>query len=192
MLISANLHANSAKELEAVFVGCNADDTAAKDAALDALLPLNPTKDPGLAKNFDKIANGLWRVNHAPHIRVLEKLLFTPLDVYYDLENGEMFSYVKYNLFGLEGHLCASGVLLCASTPILCTVDWRRVWADFQKGEPSREEDVEKHWCVSLIQLCVCKPCSSKCVGVSYVYLSKVLCVCVFPVCWAPKSWQGR
>ena len=142
--ISANLHANSAKELESVFVGCNTDDTEAKDAALDALLPLNPTKDPGLAKNFDKIANGLWRVNHAPHIRVLEKLLFTPLDVYYDLENGEMFSYVKYNLFGLEGHLCASGSYSSLNAHT-CTVDWSEVWADFQKGEPSRR-GCGKHW----------------------------------------------
>jgi hypothetical protein len=141
----------SAREIEAVFVGSNACDIAEKDACLEALLPLNPIKDPGLAKNFNRVANGLWRVNHAPHIRVLEKLLFTPLDVYYELQNGAMFSYVKFNFFGLRGHLCASGSYSSVDAHT-CTIEWEKIWTDFEQKEPSREADVEKHWLPSVIQ----------------------------------------
>ena len=141
----------SARELEAVFVGGNTGDIRSKDASLEALLPLNPTKDPGLAKNFNKVANGLWRVNHAPHIRALEKLLFTSLDVYYELQKDEMFSYVKFNFFGLRGHLCASGSYSSVDAQT-CTIEWENIWTDFGKEQPSRVDEVDKHWLPSIIQ----------------------------------------
>ena len=37
---------------------------------------INPTEAPGLSKNYEKFASGDWKVQYAPHIRILEKILF--------------------------------------------------------------------------------------------------------------------
>ena len=140
-------------------------------------------KDPGLTRNYRGVADGLWRVEHAPHIRnLLEPLLFTDFDVYYQLKQGRMWSYVKFKTRfnpGICGHLNAAGTYdsIDADTT---TIEWERVWLDFNEDTPSTEEETSKHVLPAVVQA-VGKASFVKGVSVFPVsYLSERLIVFTF------------
>ena len=130
-----------------------------KSSALVASLEaLNPTNNPGLAASFEKHAKGVWRVTYAPHIRAVEKLFFTSFDVYYFLEAGKLFSFVRFStdLFGrrlLSGHLNASGTYGSLSESET-TITWDYVWCDFRPKEegPSDLSLPSTHFLPQIIQ----------------------------------------
>ncbi len=144
------------KELESRFVGGNSGaPSAEKDSWVGELEALSsPIEKPGLRNQYGKVANGLWRVSHAPHIRnLLQPLLFTDFDVFYELQDGEMFSFVKFNFkpIGLQGHLCTYGTY-AEVDEATTTIEWDRVWFDFDPDRPSKREEVDKHVLPMLIQ----------------------------------------
>jgi hypothetical protein len=127
-------------------------------SALETLITMNPTLQPGNESNFKKYAKGLWRVSYAPHIRTLEKVLFTSFDVFYALDNASLESYVKFKtrLFGIDlfqGHLCASGTYGSLNENET-TITWDQVWCDFNTFEqgPSKSNEISIHFLPQIVQ----------------------------------------
>lgn len=149
---------NAQQVLESKFIGHGnrVGSSKEKDAWVRELEQLSsPIADAGLEKNYKKVAKALWRVSHAPHIRnLLEPLLFSEFDVYYDLSKkaGEMTSYVKFRFkpLGLTGHLNAAGTYdeLDARTT---SISWESIWMDFEET-PTAVTEVEKHVLPSIVQ----------------------------------------
>ena len=126
-----------------------------KDVWVQELEPLSPIKSPGLKAQFSKVATGLWRVSHAPHIRnLLQPILLTDFDVYYQLQGGTMWSFVKYTFRPfpkIRGHLCTYGTY-SEVDDTTSTIEWDRVWLDFETDRPSKVDETDRHILAGPIQ----------------------------------------
>jgi hypothetical protein len=146
------------KALESRFLGGgNGGPTSSeeKDLWVKELEKLDsPIQSPGLQKQHEKVATGLWRVTHAPHIRnLLQPLLLTDFDVYYQLDKGKMYSFVKFVFRPfpkIRGHLCTYGSYgeVDENTS---TIEWDSVWLDFD-DKPSKVRETERHVLAGPIQ----------------------------------------
>ena len=93
---------------------------------------MNPTPLPGLSTNYAKYSKGVWRVIYAPHIRTLEKVLFTNFDVSYTMDmkgKGTITSNVKFENQIISGHLNAQGRYDSTGEDEVKLV-WDRLWTD--------------------------------------------------------------
>jgi len=116
----------------------------------------SPIADAGLEKNYRKVAKGLWRVSHAPHIRnLVEPLLLSEFDVYYDLgrkREGEIQSFVKFRFkpLNLRGHLNAAGTYQEIDKDT-ASISWASIWLDLEE-EPTSVIEREKHILPNAVQ----------------------------------------
>ena len=64
-----------------------------------------------------------------------------------------MWSFVKFAFkpLALQGHLSASGVYYSIDEDKTGII-WQQIWTDFESTQPSRQQEIDKHWLPSLIQ----------------------------------------
>lgn len=129
-------------------------DDYLNDAVVEELQKLNPTSNPGAASSFERYAKGLWNVVYAPHITSIESILGVEFEVFYILDGkGQAISNVKFQHkpLRIDGWLNVKGSYGSIDND-RCTVQWDRVWCDFEKQSPSKFDEVEKHWLPDLVQ----------------------------------------
>jgi hypothetical protein len=121
-------------------------------AVVQQLVAMSPISAPGLASNYEPVAKGLWRVVSAPHIRALEKVLFTTFDVSYCLDGcGAIKSNVLFQNALFSGWLNAEGTYSSLSDSDT-NIRWERLWLDINTKAPSASTEVERHVLPELVQ----------------------------------------
>lgn len=107
-------------------------------------------------KSSSRIATGSWKIRHAPHISLLEKVLFTKFDVSYIFPDSRqpysLISNVRYTspLFG-TGHLSTAGKYEMTQSQE-CKIVWDKIWWDIKREGPSSYDDIKSHVLPSIIQ----------------------------------------
>jgi len=110
------------------------------EVILDRLVRLNPTSSPGAFQGFGGVAEGRWRVAHAPHIAKTSGLVGAVFDpIFYDLSppdklrgGGDIQSHVRYSLLGgnVKGWLSTSGTYGTNDGDSISNVEWDEAWWD--------------------------------------------------------------
>ena len=156
-ILRSELKTNLMKSLDFEKQANNIDDIVKN------LIDVNPTTTPCDKTSLIKFSTGRWQICYAPHIRVLEKILLTSFDVFYDFDISRdsssrdsfgLTSNVYYNskLFG-SGWLNTQGKVTSVSDTI-CQINWENIWWDVnsQIMKASALTDVKKHILPELIQ----------------------------------------
>ena len=123
----------------------------------DGIISKLKLEKPSSFKSLSKIATGCWKVKYAPHINILEKVLFTKFEVSYLFPNSlspySLISNVRYTsrLFG-TGHLNTAGKYEITQDGKECRIVWDKIWWDLNKDTPSTYKNVEDHILQSAIQ----------------------------------------
>ena len=97
---------------------------------------------------------GFWQICYAPHILLLQRLLFVSFKVYYNfLDSNQLDSYVFYSskIFG-QGWLNTKGSFVIDND--VCRIVWDKIWWDFNTQEegPSSSNEKEQHVFADTIQ----------------------------------------
>jgi len=118
----------------------------AMEQAIKILKASNPTPNPGEWNSQDKtsqLADGQWEVLYAPHMFILQKVLFTEFAPRYILgsANGQntILSNVRYQsaLFG-AGWLNAAGTYYSVDADTV-GINFERFWWDHDVDQPSAD-----------------------------------------------------
>ena len=129
------------------------NDPLAKDKELiEGLLDRICESDPKTKTSLNDL--GFWQICYAPHILILQRVLFTSFKVYYNfLDSNQLESNVFYssNIFG-QGWLNTKGFFIIEKG--VCSITWNEVWWDFNTQEegPSGSDEKDKHVLCNVIQ----------------------------------------
>jgi len=154
------------------------------DEYVSKLESSNPTASPGLSKNYEPLAKGLWQVAYAPHIRILERVLRTKFQVSYCLDGqGYLKSNVKFTNAFVSGWLNAQGTYTSRGDAET-SIKWDRVWADVSTSNiasPSAEGETGKHFFPSLVSVLGQKGFIEPISRFPVSYLDDSVCIFKFP-----------
>lgn len=97
---------------------------------------------------------GTWKICYAPHIQMLQRVLFTTFEVYYNfIDSSQLESNVFYSskIFG-EGWLNTKGTFLVQDS--VCSITWDNIWWDLntQQRGPSECDERNRHILPGIIQ----------------------------------------
>jgi len=144
--------------------------TALLDELVEKLIEASQSTGSNRMSNIQQKATGTWKVQFAPHINTLEKLLLTTFEVTYTFPPSSsardaqsidrpLLSNARYHsrLFG-SGHLNTSGrysiVVGDSDSVPVCKIVWDCIWWDLESAEagPSSLDEVSKHVMAGVIQ----------------------------------------
>lgn len=129
------------------------NDPVAQDRELiDELLDKICASEPKAKTPLSDL--GFWQICYAPHILILQRVLFASFKVYYNFaDSNQLESNVFYssNVFG-QGWLNTKGTFVIEDD--VCRIAWDKIWWDFNTQEkgPSSSEEREQHVLAPLIQ----------------------------------------